>query len=61
MFDESQVDLEYFKELLDKKTEESKQSYLEEMAIRQQMSDTDFDAEGKFTLSFYNTFYFIFR
>ena len=50
MFDESQVDLEYFKELLDKKTEESKQSYLEEMAIRQQMSDTDFDAEGKFTL-----------
>ena len=61
MFDESQVDLEYFKELLDKKTEESKQSYLEEMAIRQQMSDTDFDAEGKFTLSFYNIFYFIFR
>ena len=61
MFDESQVDLEYFKELLDKKTEESKQSYLEEMAIRQQMSDTDFDAEGKFTLLFYNTIYFIFR
>ena len=61
MFDESQVDLEYFKELLDKKTEESKQSYLEEMAIRQQMSDTDFDAEGKFTLSFYNIFNFIFR
>ena len=55
MFDESQVDLEYFKELLDKKTEESKQSYLEEMAIRQQMSDTDFDAEGKFTLLFYKT------
>lgn len=61
MFDESQVDLEYFKELLDKKTEESKQSYLEEMAIRQQMSDTDFDAEGKFTLLFHNIFYFIFR
>ena len=61
MFDESQVDLEYFKELLDKKTEESKQSYLEEMAIRQQMSDTDFDAEGKFTLLFYKTIYFIFR
>ena len=47
MFDESNVDLEYFRELLDKKTEDSKSSYLEEMAIRQQMSDTDFDAEGK--------------
>jgi hypothetical protein len=34
MFDESGVDLDYFKELLDKKTEDAKSSYLEEMAIR---------------------------
>lgn len=61
MFDESQVDLEYFKELLDKKAEESQQSYMEEMAIRQQMSDTDFDAEGKFSFIFSNPFYFVFR
>jgi len=50
MFEDSNVDLDYFKELLDKKTEDAKSSYLEEMAIRQQMSDTDFDAEGKFSI-----------
>jgi len=52
MFEESNVDLEYFRELLDKKAEDAKSSYLEEMAIRQQMSDTDFDAEGKFNYKY---------
>lgn len=45
--EESSVDMDYFKSFLEQKMGEKKTSYLETMAIKQQMSDQDFDAEGK--------------
>ena len=44
---EESSDMDYFKTFLEQKMSEKKTSYLETMAIKQQMSEHDFNAEGK--------------